>query len=106
MSSKIYKTLSDIFSINAEYDAKLVEVKKIIDSCRTSIELENCKNLLKSIENQLKNSSEIFSKENRFVNLITGNVFKSFLVEKMGCKMSKINDYCRNKFENRENFEL
>lgn len=106
MSSKIYKTLSDIFSINAEYDAKLVEVKKIIDSCRTSIELENCKNLLKSIENQLKNSIEIFSKENRFVNLITGNVFKSFLVEKMGCKMSKINDYCRSKFENREKFEL
>ena len=104
MSSKIYKTLSDIFSINAEYDAKLVEVKKIIDSCRTSIELENCKNLLKSIENQLKNSIEIFSKENRFVNLITGNVFKSFLVEKMGCKLFKINEYWRNKFENRENF--
>ena len=106
MSNKIYKSLSDMFSINVEYDTKLVEVKKIIDSCRTLKELENCKNLLKSIENQLKNSIEIFSKENRFVNLITGNVFKSFLVEKMGCKMSKINDYCRSKFENRENFEL
>lgn len=98
MSSKIYKTLSDIFSINAEYDTKLVEVKKIIDSCRTSIELENCKNLIESIENQLKNSIECFSNENRFVNFITRNVFTSFLTEKMYYKMSKINEYHRKKF--------
>jgi hypothetical protein len=98
MSSKIYKTLSDMFSINAEYDAKLVEVNKIIDSCRTSIELENCKNLLESIENQLKNSIERFSNENRFVNFITRNVFTSFLTEKMYCKMYKTNEYYRKKF--------
>lgn len=106
MSNKIYKALSDMFSINVEYDTKLVEVKKIIDSCRTLKELESCECILKNIEDQLKNSIDIFSKENRFVNLITGNVFKSFLVKKMGCKMSKINDYYRKKFENRENFEL
>lgn len=106
MSNKIYKALSDMFSINVEYDTKLVEVKKIIDSCRTLKELESCECILKNIEDQLKNSIEIFSKKNRFVNLITGNVIKYFLVEKMGCKMSKINDYYRKKFENRENFEL
>ncbi len=105
MSSKIYKALSDLFSINAEYDAKLVEVKKIIDSCRTSKELENCKGLLKSIENQSKNSIERFSEENHFANFITGNAFDSFLMEKMDCKMSKINEYHRKKFENRDIFE-
>ena len=98
MSSKIYKTLSDIFSINAEYDAKLVEVNKIIDSCRTSIELENCRKLLESIENQLKNSIEHFSNENRFVNFITRNVFTSFLTEKMYDKMYKTNEYYRKRF--------
>lgn len=103
--SKIYKALSDLFSINAEYDAKLVEVKKIIDSCRTSKELENCKGLLESIENQSKNSIERFSEENHFVNFITGNAFDSFLTEKMECKISKINEYHHKKFENRDIFE-
>lgn len=105
MSSKIYKALSDLFSINAEYDAKMVEVKKIIDSCRTSQELKNCDGLLKSINNQLKNSIERFYEENRFINFITVNAFGSFLIEKMDCKMSKINDYHSQKIKSRIDFE-
>ena len=105
MASKIRKALNDSFDTLNEFDGRLKNLKKIIDSCRTSKELENCRGIMTSIENQMKNSIESYTEANGFANTITFGEFENFLREKMQEKMNEMYSYYHRKISNKMQFE-
>lgn len=105
MASKIFKSLSDSYDMLNEFDEKLKNLKKIVDSCRTSRELENCRGIMESIENQMKNSIDGFLEDNKIANFLSFGELENFLREKMQEKMKMVYDYYHRKITSKMQFE-